>query len=441
MSHGHAPRPNALGYLMRALVLALVFGCMWLAARWGLADDEGASSLAALGFLLLAGDLSGQILSLVRLPQLTGYLLAGLAAGPHVLHFVDHHTVERLQIFNGLALALIAFEAGAELSLEMLQKGLRTISWGVLTQVGVLFPVITAVFFAARPLMPFLDGQPALAVLGLSLLWGVVAVVKSPSAALGLLSETGADGPLARYAVAMVVLLDIIILILVALMMVVARTLIDPAAQFSFSELAEVGHEIIASISVGTTLGLVVALYLRFVGRGLILFLLALAFGASELAKYFGYDALLIFAVAGFVVQNLSSQGPKLLGSIAQTGRVVYVVFFALAGAHLDLPTVRALWPVALMFAGARGLATFAATRASSRLARDPEVIRKWGWSPLISQAGVAIGVASIAAAAFPAVGPGFRSLAIAVVGINETFGPVLFKLALDRAGESKQHA
>jgi Kef-type K+ transport system membrane component KefB len=219
----------------------------------------------------------------------------------------------------------------------------------------------------------------------------------------------------------------------------VARSLVDPAAQFSLTELAEVGHEILASIAVGTTIGLVVALYLRFVGRGLILFLIALAFGATELAKYFGYDSLLIFATAGFVVQNLSAQGPKLLGSIAQTGRVVYVVFFALAGAHLDLPIVRKLWPVALLFAGVRGLTTWGATRISGRLARDPEVLRKWGWSPLISQAGVAIGVAGIAASAFPAIGPGFRSLAIAVVGINETFGPVLFKLALDRTGETKR--
>jgi Kef-type K+ transport system membrane component KefB len=439
MSHGPAPKLSVLGWLLRVIVLVAVFACMWLGARWSPTEGGGAASLAALGFLLLAGDLTGQIVGLIKLPHLTGYLMAGLVAGPHVLHLVDHGTVENLQIVNGLALALIAFEAGAELSIEMLKKGLGTLIWGCLTQVLILFPVMAAVFFAARPLMPFLDGQPALAVLGLSLLWGVVAVVKSPSAALGLLSETGASGPLARYAVAMVVLLDILILVLVALMLVVARTLIEPGATFSFSELAAVGHEILASIAVGTTIGLVVALYLRFVGKGLILFLLALAFGATELAKYFGYDALLIFAVAGFVVQNLSAQGPRLLGSIAQTGRVVYVVFFALAGAHLDLPTVRALWPVALLFAGARGIATFSATRLSSKLASDPEVIRKWGWSPLISQAGVAIGIASIAAAAFPQIGAGFRSLAIAVVGINETFGPVLFKFALDRSGESKK--
>jgi hypothetical protein len=103
------------------------------------------------------------------------------------------------------------------------------------------------------------------------------------------------------------------------------------------------------------------------------------------------------------------------------------------------VPIMRALWPVALLFAGTRAAGTFLAARLSSRLARDSEVVRTWGWAPLISQAGVAIGVASIAAAAFPGVGSGFRSLAIAVVGINETLGPILFKLALDRTGESRR--
>ncbi len=439
MSGGHlASRPTLLGWLVRAFVLVTIFACMWLAGRWSGHVDEGAVSLAALGFLLLAGDLTGMLVEVIQLPHLTGYLLAGLVAGPYVLQLIDHHTIERLQVVNGLALALIAFEAGAELSIEMLRRGLRTISFGVLTQVFVLFPVMAVVFFLARPLMPFLDGKPITLAIGFALLWGVVAVVKSPSAALGVVSETQAEGELARYAVSMVVLLDVIVLLLCAVTMVCARTLIEPGSQFSFSELTEVGHEIIASIAVGTTIGLVVALYLRFVGRGLILFLLALAFGATELAKYFGYDSLLIFAVAGFVVQNLSTQGRKLLGSIQQSGRVIYVVFFALAGAHLDLPTVRTLWPVALLFAGSRALATFGATRLSSRLAKDSETLRRYSWTPLVSQAGVAIGIAITVANAFPQLGAGFRSLAIAVVGINEAVGPVLFKFALERSGESR---
>ena len=430
---------GALAAFLRLLVLALVFLCMWLTARLAPVSDGAAASIAALGFLLLAGDLTGQLGEYLHLPHLTGYLLAGMVAGPYILGLVDHHTVADLQVVNGLALALIAFSAGAELTTEMLSRGLRSLALGIIGQVVVLFVVLVGVFVVARPLMPFLHGQSLKAVLGLGLLWGVVAIVKSPAAVLGLLSETGGQGPLTRYAISMVVVLDVVVLVFFALTLVVARTLIEPGTQLSLAELSGVGHELIASIAVGTTLGLVVALWLRLVGEGLIVFLVAVAFGTSELATFFGYDAMLIFAVAGFVVQNLSQQGEKLLHGIERSGRVIFVVFFANAGAHLDLGTLRALWPVALLFAFARAAATVGAATVASRLADDPKVVRRYGWAPLISQAGIAIGVAVATENAFPAIGAGFRSLAIAVVGINEAVGPILFKFALERAGETRQ--
>ena len=67
--------------------------------------------------------------------------------------------------------------------------------------------------------------------------------------------------------------------------------------------------------------------------------------------------------------------------------------------------------------------------------------MRKYGWGPLISQAGVALGIASIIATKFPAFGAGFRDVAIACVALNEMVGPVLFKLVLDRAKESQAPA
>jgi hypothetical protein len=68
-------------------------------------------------------------------------------------------------------------------------------------------------------------------------------------------------------------------------------------------------------------------------------------------------------------------------------------------------------------------------------------VVRKWGWSSLVSQAGLALGLGIVVEAAFPGIGTSFRSLVIAAVAINEMIGPVLFKLALDRSGESDKTA
>jgi Kef-type K+ transport system membrane component KefB len=133
----------------------------------------------------------------------------------------------------------------------------------------------------------------------------------------------------------------------------------------------------------------------------------------------------------------MSKQGHKLIKYIEQTGTVVYVVFFATAGADLDVPLLRQLWPVALLLAGSRGIITFAGARLSGHLADDPPTLRRWAWSGLVSQAGLALGLSGLVAREFPGIGTSFRALAIATVAVNEMVGPVLFKLALDRSGET----
>jgi Kef-type K+ transport system membrane component KefB len=141
--------------------------------------------------------------------------------------------------------------------------------------------------------------------------------------------------------------------------------------------------------------------------------------------------------VAGFVVANFSQQGDKLLSSVERTGNVVYVVFFATAGAHLDLPLVEQLWPIALFLGGVRALTTWSVHRLGAFLAKDTPLIKRWGWSALVSQAGLTIGMAVLVERSFPSFGAGFRSIAIANVALNELMGPILFKLALDRTGET----
>jgi Kef-type K+ transport system membrane component KefB len=166
--------------------------------------------------------------------------------------------------------------------------------------------------------------------------------------------------------------------------------------------------------------------------------LIALGFGATEVLHYLNFEPLLTFMVAGFVVQNLSNQGEKFLHAIEETGGVVYVVFFAGAGAHLNVPLLREYWPLALLLTGSRGLFTWGAGQISARVAKDDPSVRKWGWAGLVSQAGVALGIAQVIARTFPTFGPSFRDIAVACIAINEMFGPILFKFALDRAGETK---
>jgi Kef-type K+ transport system membrane component KefB len=417
--------------------LASVTGLLLLAGRFVPVSNSSAGLAAALGLLLLAGVLCSEILDLFGLPHLTGYLAAGALAGPQVLAFINHDTVEELSAVNTLALALIALAGGLELRISTLREVARSLAWSTLVQSTLVLAVTTGVFFALAPYISFTRGLSSMTVLGIALLWGVLAVSRSPSATLGIISQARPAGPLTRYSVSFVMLSDIVVVLMMAAAMVVARPLIIPGSGFSISTIFDLGRELYGSIAVGTTLGILLALYLRLVGRHLILALLFLGFGLSEGVRYLHLDPLLTFITAGFIVQNTSDCGDRLLHAIEETGAVVFVVFFATAGAHLDLRLLAQIWPIALTLAATRGAVTILGQRISSRWAGDGPLLKRWGWSSLISQAGLTLGLSVVVEAAFPALGSSFRSLVIATVGINEVVGPIVFKLALDRAGET----
>jgi Kef-type K+ transport system membrane component KefB len=442
VSGGGKKRSTPLLRVQQAGVLALVFVLLWVATRTAPEVRGSLSAIAATGFLLLGGTLASELLEPLRIPHLTAYIIAGIVAGPYALDLIDHQTVLEVSKSNPLALALIALAGGAELRISQLRQGAKSLAWATLMQSLVVMLVIAVVFAAVSPLLPFLHGKSWQLVVGLSLLWGVVAITRSPSATLGVLSQTRAQGPIAQSTVATVMTSDLVVLVLLATTLTLTKPLLEAGASLSINAFSALGREILGSVSLGTTLGLLLVLYLRFVNRSLALVLLALGFGITEVLRYLHFEPLLTFLVAGFIVQNLSNEGEKFLHGIEALGSMVYVVFFACAGALVDIPVLRQLWPVALILCVMRGVVTVFAHRVGARLAGDSPTIRAWGWSGLISQAGVVLGIGVIIERNIPSVGGNVRSMLLATVAINQMVGPILFKLALDRTGEShSEHA
>lgn len=422
------------------LLLGVLVGLMLLASH---ATPEGGGShiLAALGFLLLAGTVVANVLEPLGIPHLTAYLITGMLAGPYAGHLVDHQTVEDLSPINALALSLISLAGGAELRVSMLVSAARSLLWATLIQNVLVLLLMAGTFLALRPFLPFAATLPLTAVIGVSLLWGMMAITRSPAATLGVLSQTRAKGPLSTFTLGFVMTSDVVVVVLLAVIFTIARPLIEPGTPLSLRSFRELGHEVLGSVALGSTLGLLLAAYLRFVGGQLVLVFVALGLVMTQVLDYLRFDWLLIFITAGFVVQNLSRQGDRFLAAIERLGEIVFVIFFATAGAHLNLPLLAQLWPVALVLGLTRAAGTWGAGRLSSRLADDPPPLRRWGWSGLVSQAGLALGIAAKIQGEFPSFGAAFAAMAVATVALNELVGPVLFKTALDRTGESAAQA
>lgn len=439
MSGASSARKSGATHAMHGALLAAFGALLFFVTRRVPEVHSGMWIVSGFGFLLLSGTLMSELAGPLGLPHLTGYLVAGIAAGPHVLKLIDEHTVKTLSPINTLALCLIALAGGAELDLGAVKRAAGSLAWATLVQTLAVLLALSGVFLASRPLIAFTHSLSPSALVGVALLWGALAVTRSPSATLGILSQTRATGELARFTLAFVMASDVVVVVLLATVLGSVRPLIDPGASFSLTAFVSLGHELFGSVALGTTLGLVIAAYLRLVNRQMLVVLLFLGFGVSTVLDYLQFDSLLTFMVAGFIVRNLSNQGSKFVKYIEQTGTVVYVVFFAIAGADLDVPLLRTLWPVALILAGARAAVTWGASRLAGRLADDPPTLRRWGWSGLVSQAGLTLGLSMVVAREFPSIGTPFRALAIATVAVNEMVGPVLFKLALDRTGETSE--
>ncbi len=434
-----ATRPKKktpLERLSYALALVVLFAVVYASKHMGVRYSGELTTVGAVGFLLIAGTLFGELGALIGLPHLTGYLIAGIVGGPYLLSLVDAPTVARLGPVDRLALSLIALAGGAELKMEMLTRGFKSLAWSMLLQCAIGMTLMGGLFIGLRRMIPFTQALTITQLSGVAILWGLLAITRSPSACLGILSQTRADGPITRFSLAFIMSSDVVVIVLLALVITLARPLLSPDATFSFEVFHTLGREVLGSVALGTTLGLVLAAYLHLVGRQLLVVFVVLGFGVNEGINYVEFDPLLAFLVAGFVVQNLSSHGGRFLEAIEQTGGVVYIIFFASAGAHLNVPLLKQLWLVALLLCVARAVVTYGVARLAGRLANDPPAIKNWGFTGLISQAGIALGIAPLIAREFPLIGTGFSALAIAAVAINQLAGPILFQYALEKNGE-----
>ena len=423
--------------MRRVLVLLLLLGGMQLIRPLG-ANAPSSEALLAFGFLILAAYTVGEIVSAVKLPKLVGYLLAGIVFGPSALGTVTHDVILRLGPVNQLAVALIAFLAGAELKWAEIRLRGGSYAKVIATEMPIAFIVLFGTLLALRSYLPAVSDRPFEAAIVFALLFASILIAHSPAVAFGVLKETGAKGPLARSALGVILLSDVVLIVVFSLAVAAARAIIPPPGAEHAASVLTVFWEIGGALIVGAAIGAVVALYLRFTQRELLLFGLIVAMFGAEIARIAHVELLLTLLTAGFVMENLSrdDSGEKLRHAVERAAAPVFVVFFALAGASIHLAEVISLFYLVAPIALIRAIAIWMGAGLGSRWARMSPVERRYLWMGLVSQSGVAIGLATVVAVAYPELGTAVRTFALAVIALNELVGPILFKRALTAAGE-----
>jgi Kef-type K+ transport system membrane component KefB len=442
-------------FLREIAILALLLGLLWFAGflrtAHGQEGEGGPPGLATmtLGFALLAAHLCGRLFAAATLPMITGYLLAGVLLGPHILGLIGLDVRDRLLIINRIALGLIALTAGGELAISRIRPRLRAIGSVTLLQTVGIFGANTGAVLLLVAVARRAGAELALSaglhwgqVLAMGLILSLVATANSPSSTVALINETRARGPLTTLALGVTVVKDVVIIILMGVTLSVATTLVDPEASFNTRLFLEILLEVLASLAMGAVLGGIIIAYLARVEREAALFLLGMVFVTAESADWvhhaFGLHPhfLLICMAAGFLVENASAKGEALVRGLERSSLPIYVVFFTLSGVGLDLASLRLMWPLALGFVALRCLLIYTTTWAGTRIAGEDPVIRRVSWTAFLAQAGVSLGLAELVATRYPEMGERIKTVVLATIAINQLIGPPLFKLALKKAGE-----
>lgn len=453
----------------KLLTIGILLGLMIGMSILGGGDDK---TLATLGFILLVAYTLGEIVKRVGLPQLVGYIFSGVIFGPHLSRLVfgavmrqnwglsadlrslfggeppalfGTDVVESLTLINLLAQGLIGLTAGGELKVPDLKKDFTSILWILGMQTLLVLPAVGGTLYLLATLvpstLPFL--QTGGAVLAAALLFGALAVGTSPSTTLAVITETRAKGPLSTLMLGLIVAKDITTVTLYLIVLSVASSLAS-GATLSLGELAHhLAVELGGAILLGVIMGALIILYLWLLRVEKMLFIVVLVFTGQWIARQLHAEALLSFIVAGFLVSNFGlvfkrfhEQGEVMIHELERLARPVFVVFFTIAAAKLELAALADYWAVALTYILVRALMLYLSTQAGVKLAKAPKTIQELLWWGVFPQAGVTLTLAGLTTGRIEWSGQ-FQTIIMSTIFVNIVIGPVLFKASLTKAGET----
>ena len=425
-------------------LLALALAIAAMVAVRELAGERTSAAAAtplALGFALMGALITGEALRRFQLPRLTGYLLFGVIVGPYVSNLITAPMAAQLQVFTGIATTLIALIAGLTLSVERLGSRIGAIVRMTLTTLAVAMAGLAVVGWLVwrwLPVAPYASGVELLAMLALTT---VIVVSFSPTMTAAVVADSGARGRLSDTVLAMVVLADLVLLVVFAVSMQVARVVFDGGGWQGAEMLARLAWEIGGAVAFGVLVGVMFALYLRYIGREITLVLLAVCALLSQVGSTQQLQPLLAAVAAGIVIENLAvAQGDSLRAAVRRGAPPVLVVFFVAVGASLRLDALWAIGLAALALSAVRVGFIRVGAIAGAKASGLPGPIRKYAWTGLVSQAGITLGFAAVIAAEFPGWGNQLQLLLVGSIAINELIGPLLFRRGLTKAGELDAH-
>jgi len=398
---------------------------------------EHLNLILLMGLAIFFGTAGAGIFQKFRIPKVVAYVVIGLIIGESGLNLIGRDTVETLSSFNMFALGIIGFMIGGELTRKVFKK------------YGKQFLIILcSEGIAAFILVSVLSGfvcwyftQEIQTSVAMALVLGAIASATAPAATATVLWEYKTRGPLTSTVLAIVALDDALSLLLYGFASSIAAAIIGQTHGSMWMAILTAMIEIIGAVVLGVLAGFLLSFILKLIKEPD----KALAFTVSSVLLVIGLSialkvsSILAAMALGVTMTNLASRRRQnTFELIEKFAPPIYVLFFVLAGAHLVLSEITG-WMVVMVvvyLVGRTGGKIFGSW-FGARMSQAADVVRRYLGICLLSQAGVAIGLAIISGQLFT----GQIAHAIIVIVMTTTFvveviGPMFVKLGVKKAGE-----
>jgi fructose PTS system EIIBC or EIIC component len=386
--------------------------------------------LFALSVLLVLGFVLGHVAERLKLPSLVGQILAGILAGPYGLDLFTHETFHSFGPITEFALCIFGLTMGTHLILRRLHNAGKRMVYILVCQILLIPPLVFLVLYYGL-------GMP----LPQCLLLSAIAVATSPSSIIHLVVHRRARGVFTKTLVTSVALISIASLVLFSIAFQITQSILDqPESLTIVQSLLAPTVDILKALLIG--LGMALALLwvtrsntsLTYHFSCLIITLLLIA-GTCNALQLPGF---LSSMVLGFIVSNYSSKKHILLKSFDNIEPGIFVLFFVLAGTHIDFGMLRTAGIAGGAFVLARAAGKFLAPTLGAYLSGASQSVKRWIGIALFPQAGIAIGLVLIVEnePLFTPFSDYITAIVLGAVVVSEMIGPILTDLAIRKSGE-----
>lgn len=385
-------------------------------------------TIISIAIMLFAGFLLTRLTKLIKLPNVTAYIVAGILIGPYCLNLIPTNFVTNTSFLADVSLAFIAFSTGEFFRFDTLKKnGGKVVIITVFEALLASILVFIVSYFIMHLALPF------------SIVLGALAAATAPASTMMTIRQTNSKGDFVDTLLQVVALDDVVGLIAYSVAISIAMASI--AGSFSFISVIKPILINLAALVIGGLFGFLMKLLMpkkRSKDNRLIISI-ALLFTYCGLCSLVDVSPLLGCMCMSTIYINITNDD-KLFKQLNYFTPPILLLFFVRSGVSFDLKALvssSAIGSVPIIVIGVvyffvRIVGKYGGAYLGSLIVKKDKKVRNYLGLALIPQAGVAIGLAAMGARTIGGeVGAALETIILASSVLYELIGPACAKLSL----------